>query len=98
MGFSEVLNLWPESRVRELILQAKPDDVKRALQCDDLSPRDLAALLSPVAASSLEEMARLSTASPEGILGEQLPATCPFTFPMFAHPIVSIAAMQHDPE
>ncbi|MGO9121181.1 MAG: 2-iminoacetate synthase ThiH [Desulfomonilaceae bacterium] len=60
MEFSEVIKSWPESRVRELILQAKPDDVKRALQIDDLSPRDLAALLSPVAASSLEEMARLS--------------------------------------
>jgi 2-iminoacetate synthase len=60
LEFSAVLNSWPESRIREQVLQAKPDDVKRALQCDDLLPRDLAALLSPIAASSLEEMAHLS--------------------------------------
>ncbi len=60
MDFSEVLNSWPETRVRELVLEAQSDDVERALQCDDLSPRDLAALLSPLAASSIEEMARLS--------------------------------------
>jgi 2-iminoacetate synthase len=60
LAFSEVLNSCPEGRVREQVLQATSDDVRRALQCDDLAPRDLAALLSPVAASHLEEMASLS--------------------------------------
>jgi 2-iminoacetate synthase len=60
LDFSEELSLWPETRVRELISQATPDDVKRAAHSERLSPRDLAALLSPAAASTLEEMAQVS--------------------------------------
>ena len=60
MDFSEVLNAWPEARVRELFSHAESHDVQRALKRDDLSPQDLAILLSPHATSSLEEMARVS--------------------------------------
>ena len=60
LDFSEQLNLWPETRVRELIIKATPDDVKRAIHCERLSPRDLAVLLSPQAASTLEDMAQVS--------------------------------------
>jgi 2-iminoacetate synthase len=58
--FSEVLNVWPETRVRKLLLQAESGDVKRALNSKNLSPQDLASLLSPKATSSLEEMARIA--------------------------------------
>ncbi len=57
MDFSKQLNLWPETRVRELIRQATPDDVKRAISSERLTPQDLAVLLSPQAASALEDMA-----------------------------------------
>ena len=60
LDFSEVLNGWPETRARELLLHAEPGDVRRALNREDLSPQDLASLLSPSAASSLEEMARIA--------------------------------------
>lgn len=60
MDFSEVLDAWPENRLRELFLQAKSHDVERVLKSEDLSPQDLAILLSPSAQSSLEEMARIS--------------------------------------
>lgn len=55
-----MLDSWPEDRVRELVFQATSRDVERALQCEELSPQDFAALLSPGAASRLEEMARAS--------------------------------------
>jgi 2-iminoacetate synthase len=60
LDFTEELSLWPEARVRELISQATPDDVKRAARSERPSPRDLAALLSPAAASTLEQMAQVS--------------------------------------
>jgi 2-iminoacetate synthase len=60
LDFLEVLDSWPEDRVRDLVFRATAEDVKRALHSEDLSPRDFAALLSPAAAASLEEMARIS--------------------------------------
>jgi len=56
----EMLNSWPEDRIRELVLQATISDVERALQRDNLSAQDFAALLSPSAAENLEDMARVS--------------------------------------
>ena len=58
LNFSEVLNEWPDDRIRQLMVQAGPKDVEQALKRDNLSPRDLAALLSPEAMPHLEEMAR----------------------------------------
>jgi len=58
--FAKILDSWPEERLRELIARAGPEDVQRALRREQLYPEDLAALLSPQAASRLEEMARLA--------------------------------------
>ncbi|HEX9883073.1 MAG TPA: 2-iminoacetate synthase ThiH [Desulfobaccales bacterium] len=60
--FAEILAAWPEERLREIINRAGPEDVRRALGREQLFPEDLAALLSPQAASRLEEMARLAQA------------------------------------
>ncbi len=58
--FIKILNSWPEARIRELIAGATAGDVSRALGRELLHPEDLAALLSPKAASRLEEMAHLA--------------------------------------
>jgi len=58
LGFSKELELWPEERIRELILRATPADITRSLNRDQRSLEDLAALLSPQAALRLEEMAQ----------------------------------------
>jgi len=58
--FAQILDSWPEERIRELIGGASPGDVTRALGRELLHPEDLAALLSPQAAGRLEEMARLA--------------------------------------
>ena len=58
--FTKILDSWPEERVREYIGQIGPNDVSRALAHEQPHPEDLAALLSPHAASHLEDMARLA--------------------------------------
>ena len=58
MGFRSELDLWPPDRVRDLVTRATPADVERALAAKQRSIVDLAALLSPAAEASLEEMAR----------------------------------------
>ncbi len=60
LDFSDILQSWPEERVIARISRATSDDVTRALTRETLSPEDLAALLSPRAASRLEEMARIA--------------------------------------
>ncbi len=60
MDFSDVLKEWPEHRISELVSQSGPLDVSRALRRDNLSPLDLAALLSTSAMPCLEDMARVS--------------------------------------
>src|SRR5208337_2269776 len=56
--FAQILDAWPEARLRELISRAGPEEVKRALGREQLiNPEDLAALLSPGAAPFLEDMA-----------------------------------------
>jgi 2-iminoacetate synthase len=59
-SFAQILEAWPETRLRELIDRAGPEDVRRALGREQPFPEDLAALLSPAAAPHLEEMARLA--------------------------------------
>jgi 2-iminoacetate synthase len=58
--FAEILAAWPEERLRELMARAGPEDVRRALGREQPFPEDLAALLSPQAASRLEEMANVA--------------------------------------
>jgi len=58
--FTKTLKTWSDERIRDLIAGATPGDVTRALGREGLHPEDLAALLSPVAARRLEEMARLA--------------------------------------
>jgi 2-iminoacetate synthase len=58
--FGQILEAWPEARLRELIAQAGPDDVSRALNRETCHPEDLAALLSPHAVPRLEDMAHLA--------------------------------------
>jgi len=58
MGFREVLESWPPERIRRLIEAARLEDVTRALSHERCSLEDLAALLSPAAATRLEEMAQ----------------------------------------
>jgi 2-iminoacetate synthase len=58
--FAGILAAWPEERLRHAIAAAGPIDVSRALEREQVNPEDLAALLSPHAASHLEEMARLA--------------------------------------
>jgi len=56
--FTEILDSWPEERIREIITRAAPADVERALGREGLQPEDVAALLSPAAGPFLEDMAR----------------------------------------
>ena len=60
MDFSHLLKKWPEHRIRELISQSAPEDVRHALKRDNPSARDLAALLSSSAIPYLEDMAGVS--------------------------------------
>jgi 2-iminoacetate synthase len=60
LDFLHILSAWPPERVLERVGGATTDDVTRALTRENLSPEDLAALLSPTAAARLEEMARKS--------------------------------------
>ena len=62
VGFFKELEAWPQERIRGLIRKATSQDVTRAFERERCSPEDLAALLSPPAASRLEEMARLAQA------------------------------------
>lgn len=57
-AFAHDLAQWPGERIAALIARATPADVDRAIARDDRGPEDLAALLSPHAASKLEAMAR----------------------------------------
>jgi 2-iminoacetate synthase len=57
-AIAQILDAWPEARLRELIDGAGPADVKRALRREPLHPEDLAALLSPAAAPFLEDLAQ----------------------------------------
>ena len=54
--FGQILEAWPEARLRALIGRATPDDVSRALARETCHPEDLAALLSPQAAPRLEDI------------------------------------------
>lgn len=56
--FTEILDAWPEERIRELIAGATSGDVSRALTRELLHPEDLAAVLSPQAVPYLEDMAQ----------------------------------------
>jgi len=58
LEFIEEIEQWPEERVEKLIADATPGDVDRAIGADILTPRDLAALLSPHARARLEDMAQ----------------------------------------
>lgn len=58
--YTKTLDYWPEARIRDLIAGATEADVTRALGRELLHPEDLAALLSPIAAARLEEMARVA--------------------------------------
>jgi len=60
MAFSSEIRQWPPERVQELIASATPAAVERALDREDRTLIDLAALLSPAARSYLEPMARLA--------------------------------------
>lgn len=60
MSFAKVLKSWPPELVRGLIMGATHADVTRAFERDGCSLEDLAALLSPQAASHLEGMAHVS--------------------------------------
>lgn len=60
MTVSREIGQWPPERVRELIASATPAAVERALDREDRTPTDLAALLSPAARPYLEPMARLA--------------------------------------
>jgi 2-iminoacetate synthase len=58
VSFLTELRAWPAERVLELIDRAGPSDVDRALSRDLLGEEELAALLSPHAATRLEGIAR----------------------------------------
>jgi 2-iminoacetate synthase len=60
VSFIKEVEAWPAERIGELIRQATPDHVSRALKREYLHPEDLAALLSPHALPRLEDMARLA--------------------------------------
>jgi 2-iminoacetate synthase len=60
VSFIKEVEAWPAERINELIRQATPDHVSRALKREYLHPEDLAALLSPHALPRLEDMARLA--------------------------------------
>ena len=55
--FGDELLEWPKKRVLDLFDQVRPEDMERALGRVRRTPRDLAALLSPMARPRLEEMA-----------------------------------------
>jgi len=57
-NFAKVLEAWPPERLEQLIAQATPEKVVRALHQEYCSPEDLAAFLSPAAVPYLEDMAR----------------------------------------
>jgi len=57
-AFTQILNSWPEARLKELMERAGAEDVKRALGREQLFPEDLAALLSPAAVPFLEDLAQ----------------------------------------
>lgn len=58
LGLSSELQIWPAARIFDSITRATPGDVQRALTREERTAADLCALLSPVAASCLEDMAR----------------------------------------
>jgi len=58
MTLSTELAEWSKERVQDLIAEATPADVDRAMACGERSLYDLAALLSPHARARLEEIAR----------------------------------------
>jgi 2-iminoacetate synthase len=60
LSFLKEVEAWPAERIAELIRQATPEHVSRALKREYLYPEDLAALLSPHALPRLEDMARLA--------------------------------------
>jgi len=60
MAFSDEITQWPPEKVRQMIASATPDAVERALEREDRTPADLAALLSPAAVPRLEDMARMA--------------------------------------
>ncbi len=55
--FAKELEKWPRERVEALMAAARPDDVEGALNREERSLSDLAALLSPCAVPYLERMA-----------------------------------------
>ncbi|MFP6581123.1 MAG: 2-iminoacetate synthase ThiH [Candidatus Hydrogenedentota bacterium] len=57
-NFTDILNTWPRERVEELFASITADDVTAALTREDRAERDLAALLSPHADTSLEPIAQ----------------------------------------
>jgi 2-iminoacetate synthase len=57
-AFAPILAAWPEARLRELIEQAGPAEVQRALRREPRHPEDLAVLLAPAAAPFLEDLAQ----------------------------------------
>ena len=59
-GFSQELRAWPEERIQGLIRHATANEITRALTRECCTFEDLAALLSPAAASRMEDMARLA--------------------------------------
>lgn len=61
LSFYSELSQWPEARVRGKIEAATLRDVDRVLCEEDLTPLDLAVLLSPAASQRLEQMARKAT-------------------------------------
>lgn len=60
MSLAKELALWPSERVAELIARARQQDVETALQRDEYTLPNLAALLSPAAQGFLEPMAQLA--------------------------------------
>ncbi|HDP34168.1 MAG TPA: 2-iminoacetate synthase ThiH [Candidatus Hydrogenedentes bacterium] len=60
MHFLDILESWPEPRIRNLYDSVSPADVRGALSRERRDVRDLVALLSPVAIPMLEDIARES--------------------------------------
>ena len=58
MSFIQILESWPESRIRELYAAVTPEMVRSALSRERREVGDMVALLSPAAIPILEEMAR----------------------------------------
>ena len=57
MSFKNTIEQWPRERLLERYDGVTEADVQRALQAEERSLQDLAALLSPVAKPYLEAMA-----------------------------------------